>query len=699
MSYTPPAYTDAGGALSSGYTAPAYTDAGGDLAPAPPVVSTGAPAFGLLVTVVQLSIDGSTTYYADMEYGDKDPDTGIGTRWHDPRVTGDIAYSRGGEPELMGASRSAGGLGNIELLNVDGALDTLVTGVLHDASVAVYLVQQDAPMSEATQVAAAVVTAIEARGEQTVRLITGDVRALLDVPLQDSLYASGDGAAALIGRPRPIAIGKPLNCPIVLVDDVDYLYDVHDRDGFEVDIVRDSGAVLALGTDPGDGYKIATDPGIHGIELLQQPIGRVVADIDCTSASAVPVIGAAEGDFDTDLTDWTVTTITSGGGTASATWSAGVALLEADKSAVGSGIAAEARMTFPDTLTAGQRYDYSLAYDVTITGDATLQAQFVPDSGAAGEHVSFGYVLATGAGTISGTFTAPAAGKLRIRAAAASLGEISAEIDTVRLDQVTAGGDVADVIELLLARAGIGVDQVDADSLSALRTARPWAVSYWADGAERIRDVLERVLASVYGWTFTDAQGRIAFAYLQPPETGDSVLDLTEVELAGEIEVEPDHAPGLSTTVAGARNWYRYGPGELADIIDDAERALLTADFRIRCESTDPVGVELRRRSGARVSDQSESGIATLLDEETDIQAAADYLADLYPEGEPRRFYRVPVFLSRDDAATLASGSKITLTCERFGCESGRPLRFLQIDGRVGDDIAWLRCWGSAVEE
>lgn len=31
MSYTPPAYTDVGGSLTSGYTPPAFTDVGGDV--------------------------------------------------------------------------------------------------------------------------------------------------------------------------------------------------------------------------------------------------------------------------------------------------------------------------------------------------------------------------------------------------------------------------------------------------------------------------------------------------------------------------------------------------------------------------------------------------------------------------------------------------------------------------------------------
>lgn len=652
----------------------------------------------LPVVVVQLTIDGVTQHFSDIEYGDPD-ERGVGTNWHDARVVGDIAYSRGGGCVLWGEDRgAAGGLGNIELINVDGALDALITDALIDGRVDVFVVDQDAPMSQAEQIASAVVTAIEARGEQTVRIVTGDILARLDTPLQTALYSGSDVPESLIDRPKPVAIGNPLSCPIVLVDDVDYHYDCHDSDQFDVSVVRDNGIELTEAPSS-EGWRISTSPGVHGIELLQQPVGRIVADISATAGTVEAIIGAAEGDFDTDIADWTTSTDTVGSdSTASASLDAGgFALLEAASTAAGEyGIA---RMLFPATLASGQRFDWSMAIDVTGSGLFLFSVTFVPDSLNPAHYITCYSTSAAHAGTISGTFTAPADGKLRITAAAQdAAASITAEVDTVRIDRVAAGGDVADIIEMLLARAGIGVDQIDSDSLDSLRTNRPWACSYWADSADTIRNVLDQVLASVYGWIYTTPTGAIAVGYLTPPEAGDaSVAEITETELAGEVEVEPDHAPGLSTTVAGARNWYRYAPSELADAIPDADRPILTADYRIRKQSTNPVGIELGNRAGAAVSSRSESGIATLLDDAADIQAAADYLADLYPEGLPRRFYKIPVFLS--SASTRRPGNKITLRYNRLGCAAGRDLRLVRIEGRAGDDLCILRCWGSAIDE
>lgn len=651
-----------------------------------PLPTTSLP---LPVIVVQLVIDGVTHYFSDIEYGD------AGTRWHDARVVGDIAYSRSVGCVLWADQRGSGGLGNIELLNNDGALDALLVDAQIDATVAVFVVDQDQPMSAATQIAAAVVERIEAQGERTVRIVTGDILALLDVPLQSSLYATGDGDATLIGRPRPVAIGNPLSCPIVLVDGIDYEYDCHDTDAHTIVKVRDMGIELDVGTLPGEGYKVA-DPPILGIELLQTPVGRVVADISATSFSAEAIIGAAEGDFATDILDWNAST----SGTATAAWDGvGAAELTAD----GTSAVARAELEFPTTLAAGETYSVSVDVNVTsVTGPAGyggVQVYFEPTSLVPGEYVSIGIRTTAGTETMAATFVAPSAGKLVIECVASGGATADALIDTVRLDRTAAGGDVVDVVQLLLARAGISSDQIAASTLTALDADRPWAVSYWADGAERIGDVLQQVMDSVYGWVYTDATGDIAVGRLIPPEAADSpVLEITTTELAGEIEVEPDLAPGLSTTVAGQRNWYRYGEGELADGVLDADRPILTADYRVRKTSTDPVGIELGPRSGASVSDLSASGIPTLIDDATDLQAAADYLADLYPAGLPRRFYKVPVFLSRTEAATLAPGDKITLTYDRFGCAAGRDLRVVAIEGRAGDDLCILRCWGSAVD-
>lgn len=53
MSYTPPAYTDAGGNILTGYTPPAYTDAGGDVLGVPTIFPSGIAPIGFGTVLVQ----------------------------------------------------------------------------------------------------------------------------------------------------------------------------------------------------------------------------------------------------------------------------------------------------------------------------------------------------------------------------------------------------------------------------------------------------------------------------------------------------------------------------------------------------------------------------------------------------------------------------------------------------------------------
>lgn len=680
MSYTPPASTAVSGSITTGYTAPSSTSVSGDLDPlpvVPPTIWLPTTRQSLPVIVVRLRIGSTTYHFSNIEYGD------AWTRWHDARVIGDIAYSRGGDCVVWGNSGGgASGLGNIELINSDGALDALCTGSQDDAWVDVFDVFQDEPMADAVQIAAAVVTRIEGRGEAVARIVTGDIRERLNVPLNDSLYESGDGEDTLIGRGRPVSIGNPLSCPIVLVDGVDYDYDVHDSDAHSVVIVRDKGFPLDVGTLPGEGYKVSPDAGIFGIQLLQKPLGRVVADISATTFAAESIIFTS-GDFEFDINDWN----TASSGAATVAWDGvGAAELTAD----GTSAAARAELWFPTALVAGQTYTASADVNLTtVTGPAGyagVQVFFRPTSLAPADYVSIGLHTTAGTATFSGTFVAPAAGHLVIECVASGGATVEALIDTVRLDRVAAGGNLTDVIQLLLARAGISSDRINAASLAALDVARPWPVSYWADSGDTVGDVLQQVLDSVCGFMFLDNTGDISFDYLRPPEDADAVvLDISTTELAGPIEPDPDLAPGLSTTVAGARNWYAYGSGELADAISDADRVLLTADYRIRKTAVDPISAELRGRNGAPM--------VTLLDDAADIQAQADHLPELYPAGVFRRFWDVPVLMSRTTAAALNPGNKVRVVRDRYSLDAGVEMRLVRVAGMAGESIVTLRCW------
>lgn len=492
----------------------------------------------LWVVLVRLAIaGGKTRFWSDGAYYDADAG-----RVYDPRVVGDVTWTRSVSCILWDTAPADNGIGVIELANDDGALDDLVTGDQSGGVVTVSLVASGAPISSERLVATVDVARIEARGERTVRVVTESVLARLATPFGVA-YASDDAyppPPALVGKPRPWALGRPLSCPVPLIDPVDQQFDVHENGDWSVARVLDSGIELTSGS----GYEVSSTPGVFGIELQAMPVGRVVADVDV------------------------------------------------------------------------------------------------------------GGVL-----------------------------------------------EVAECVAMVCDRAvgaGILID-VELDSVAALGAACPWPASLWIDTGTEYLDVLQQLLDSVAGWVAPTAAGALMFGvlHLPDPET-EPALVIDELSLAGDIEIAPDLAPGLSTTVCGARNYYAYQPDELADGVSEDERTALTADYRVRRTPSVPMSVEIRTRavSPLRAADvdvavrsrgrvAATTGLGTALYQPKDVQAMANRLASLYPEGSVSRFVRMPVHMLEGAEDVVPGWTTVLLRHSRFGMGDVLGL-VTRVEGRVG---------------
>lgn len=495
-----------------------------------------------LVVLVHLHLAGRDKHYywSDAAYTDWSA-----YRCYDPRIVGEISYRRGVSCILWGGKALDNGLGVIELANDDGALDELVMGDQSGGTVQVSIVAAGDPISSATLVATVDVARVEARGERAVRIVTESVLRRLDRPFA-GLYTAGDAhdpPASLVGKPKPWALGRPLSCPIVLVNPVDFEYDVHDQGGWAVAKVRDGGIELSTPA----GWIVSTTTGVQGVELQYQPISAVVAD-------------------------------------------------------------------------------------VVVDGPLTL----------------------------------------------------------------------ADAISTVIARANEYEIDVALDStLSDLDEACPWPVSVWVDTATTFLQVLTSLLDSVCGWMVPNAEGGISLGRLHLPDPeAEPDLVIDEVSLAGDIEILPDAAPGLSTTFAGQRNYRVYADSELADDVTSADRTLLTADYRLRRTASTGVTAELGvvagvapqpRDADVLVSNRVDgrplpgAGIGTLLDDATDLQTLANHVAGLYPLGGVARFVKVPVFLLEGAETVLAGKTTVLLRHPRFGFADGVLGLVVDVDGRVAD--------------
>jgi hypothetical protein len=125
--------------------------------------------------------------------------------------------------------------------------------------------------------------------EDVARLLVRDQLAALDHPIQKNTYAgAGDyeGGSDVAGKYKPVVFGQPFNVPALLIDDTNYIYQLHDGLLAEIISVRVNGLPL---TDVGDStdlpswtggsagqYKTDLSRGL--IRLWEQPDGTVTAN-------------------------------------------------------------------------------------------------------------------------------------------------------------------------------------------------------------------------------------------------------------------------------------------------------------------------------------------------------------------------------------------------------------------------------------
>ena len=616
------------------------------------------------LTAIHLIVGSDTYRISDVGYA---PSTG---EVYQPRLLNSPDINRSGTCVLWKSGSRSSGLGSIESINNDGYYDSLILGDQSDARVEVYQGWTDDAVSSLTLIGSAQVDDILGQGEDTMRIITASILTKLDVPLQPELYQEGDADAPLIGRPKPVAIGSPLSCPIVQTSIVDEFYDAHDNPGFELVTVRDGGYPLTPIVD----YFVGRVDTVYGPELRDVPVARVVADVK--GGDYDYIVDEALGDFDDGLTGWTTYTT----GSASVTDVGGGARFQ--------GALGEDCELYVTGVEAGFYYRWSFEVYDYVSGELRV---LLPDPTIIGglsvgvNGNPFGFWLAD----TDGVFC------LRKSVAADLIGDeaIDLKVRNIRVVKlIPVEGDIESMVRWLVARANLDPDEVlDSTTLSALSTARPWPQSIWADGSERISNIIERLMDSLYASLYETAEGKIGFFFLQPPGTvapsATLVYSGSRDDFTSDLFVERDYAPGLASTVAGLKNWFQYRREDLRDGIDDSEIPTLTADYRAR-----KVSPELGEEYASRAAAQE---FKTYLNDEDDLQELADLGAELYPPGQQRRFYSIDVF-NDGSLSTLNPGNEILVTHPRFGLSGSKRLVLINFS-KKSDDVIKIVAWGSSV--
>lgn len=497
------------------------------------------------VRVVVLTSVADTWRFADRAFVDAAGNV------YDGRIRGEIEYARESSCYLWGNSRGDTSTAAINLANADGALDDLVMRLQTGLRVAIHWLPDGISAVDAsTMIARDDVDRIIANGEAEVRIVR---RSILE-RLATRTFAQGRHAGtrpeALRDTPLPAALGRPLSCPMPLIDPVDSVYQPHDSGAFNVQRVRDGGVVLTPTTD----YAVTTIP--PEVELTDSPERQVVADLRAGAATV-------------DLTH-----------------------------------------------------------------------------------------------------------------------------------------DVYSAVSEILGRAGIVTEDWDTSAFTAIRDLYDASgVSYWSGEGQSCREVLDAVADSLLLMLYTDASGRISAAPVLPPADITPAATLSLRNLRGQLQVDRDAAPNLPALVLAGRNWFVYAPGDLLDAVSDADKQMLSAEYRFR-SPVGPVSSETTKRDrvgGSSSSDVSlidsrrdarrSAGMPTLLDDAAAAAQIAERIEQLYrPDVVPRWVVASMLVDASDiEALRLAPGAAVQLSFERFGL-SIRAL-VTGVRGRVGSSELRLRMW------
>lgn len=182
------------------------------------------------------------------------------------RLAGSFELAREVSCPFWERQQQVDAFGAVRLLNQDGGLDGLAEEEVRDRRVRAYIGRRGQYFADFVQVAEGVADAVDLPDEQTAQLTVLSRGAALQRALQTTLFG-GVGNTALVDRVQPVAIGKPLSCPVPMVTPSTLYHACHDAVPHAVPIVRDRGVSV--------GRTLTS----NGFTLTANPDGMIVADV------------------------------------------------------------------------------------------------------------------------------------------------------------------------------------------------------------------------------------------------------------------------------------------------------------------------------------------------------------------------------------------------------------------------------------
>ena len=622
-----------------------------------------------LVLLAIIAASGGDRYHATELYCTRNADTPGNTLFSGRLV--DAIYERAVSFPVWDRAGGGQAISYLELVNIDGALDSWLSEAWKDVRVTLKIVERRAAYSTAVQVGVCVVERIEAPSNDRVRLVCRSVFERLEKTITTSYLSTVTNEAAQ-SNAKPLTFGEvrwldPVNSTLNNSASTQRgVYDVAD-DYFEGIVeLRQRGALQDASTTP-----LVTNASPQYFEVQQEGFGFLLREQSYRLAGHIRgqlrrVTQMFVADTLTTLTGWTVSVA---GGSSITLVSSGIVDLVGDNDTC--------RLSQTLTTVAGAVYQIEVVIDNTTNSGLDLYAgtslRRVEDITTRTICASF---VASGSSTVVGvdipTSRNATARITRLRCYACERIDTLTEI--IRFAGVT--------------RGTLSTGDIDLTALEAIDEATDYQIGFHSNGGE-VRGIdLVSLAAQSFGVAiFQDANGKLAPVQIaEPAVTADFELD--ELSIL-EISYEADEAPGLSTRMYWGRNYAPHSADDTAGLTPTTTTiAQLVADLKNEVKTV----TTAKTLHAVYAEAATREPLNSLLSRESGAQLEIDRICSLY--GTPRAFYSVKAFVEAGSTYTIEPGKTVKVTHSRYGLSAGVNLLCIAARSDFLGNAIDLVLWG-----
>lgn len=623
-----------------------------------------------LVLLAVIAASGGDRYHATELYCTTNADTPANTLFSG-RLVGAI-YERAVSFPVWDRAGGGQAISYLELVNVDGELDSWLSDDWKDVRITLKVVERRAAYSTATQVGVCVVDRLEAPTSDRVRFVCRSVFERLEKVITTA-YPDSITNTALVGKPKPITLGtvRWLDPQNRTLNDSEgsarAAYDVADSYFEGISELRQRGilvddSVTPLVTNAPTEYFEIQDSQGYGFHFRQR-LNRLAAEIKGQVRRGTQMFTA---DTLTTLTGWTVST--AGSSSVTLTGSGVVDLVGNNDTC---------RLSQTLTTVTGALYQVEVVIDNTTSTGLDLYA---------------GGALRTVEGittrTISATFIAAGTSTV-VGVDIPSSRTSTARINGLRCYPCTRIRTLSEVVRFAaVTRGSLSTGDIDFTALDAIDTANGYLIGWHSNGGE-VRGIdLVNLAAQSFGVAiFQDAAGDLAPVRIKEPAAS-ADFELDELSIL-EISWEADTAPGLSTRMYYGRNYAPHSADDTGGLTPTT-----TTIGQLIADLQQDVGIATSTITPHAVYAEAETRepLDSILQTEASALEEIERLCDLYYI--PRAFYSIKAFVETGTVHTIEPGHTVAVTHSRYGLSAGVNLLVVAARSDFLGNAIDLVLWG-----